>query len=480
MKHRVLTQCISLLLIAFMLLSVVSCGNHEETPSTEGTKPSELLTEENTRFVPDIERKQYDSDFNVVMVGWNTDLYIPNLEAERVQGGIGDAVYERYMMIKDHVGVDMKLADAGSWVEYASNIKRTVATGDDAYQLVMTHVYKGVSELVVNNSLMDMAGLPSIHLDADYWNTTLMDSLRIDGKYLLGHNDFCLSSTHCVVFNKDMMDRYDMQAPYDLVHNRQWTIDKLFEMASVVCSDNGDGKMDWQDTYGMTGWGWIHLISFVTSSGLKIVDANEDGLYHIAYGDNEERMLSVLDKVKQMYHAEYSYMWPAVCPPEETIPFASGRALFQLYSSTGLSKLASEDIRFGVLPYPMYDTMQDSYKSLSWSGVMGVPCIVKNQQMVSDVLELMAYYTAPVTTAYYEVLLGARIAEAPEDAAMLEIIWDSQVSDVGLVFCDSSQAMDNLVYMVPKICSDSKQNFASFMKANQRAAQKGLDKIFKS
>ena len=35
--------------------------------------------------------------------------------------------------------------------------------------------------------------------------------------------------------------------------------------------------------------------------------------------------------------------------------------------------------------------------------------------MVGDVIEMLAWYSEPVNTAFYETLLGSKVADAPED-----------------------------------------------------------------
>jgi hypothetical protein len=140
--------------------------------------------------------------------------------------------------------------------------------------------------------------------------------------------------------------------------------------------------------------------------------------------------------------------------------------------SKSFNDLRSEPVRFGVLPYPLYDEKQENYYSLSWNGVMMVPGSIKNPTMVGEVIELLAYYTAPVKVAYYEDLLGSKLAEAPEDAAMLDIIWDSQVSDIGLI------TECSMLYMTPNLCISGIDTFSSYLKSNTKLANKALDKIF--
>ncbi len=478
MKHTKIIRLASLLLASLMLLAATACANSTgEAETTAGE--TEVITEATTEYVPDIEKTNYDCDFNIVIGGTFNANYIFVEDREENGGQMENTVYDRALKIKDHLGVQLALQDAGSWTEYAAAVARTVQAGDDDYQLVLTPVYQGVTDLITTNSLYNLDELEAINLDAPYWNDGLMDEIAIEGKHLYGYNDFCLSLVNLIVFNKDMMTRYNLTAPYDDVRNMKWTLDKLMSMASNVAVDNGDNVWDANDTYGIAGWGWVPLISFITSSDLQIVSRDEDDNFVIAYENNSEKTINLIDKIYEMYNAEYAHFWKSVPNTGTTISFADGRTLFQFYSSPDLVNLRDEDIKFGVLPYPLYDEQQAEYKTMNWNGLMGVPGSIKNPAMVGEVIELLAYYTAPVKTAYYEDLLGQKIADAPDDAEMLNVIWDTQVTDVGIITCNSSGQMDNLVYMIPKMCENGNTNFASYMKANKKGAQRKLDDVFK-
>ncbi len=473
-----LKRFLALLLIAVMTLSAVACATGTETDETLAPDGTAAETNGETEYVPDIATKNYDCDFNFVASGSSVPrdvIAIDDIEDTKA-GDLETAVYERGLKLKDHLGVTLVYQDAGDWISYAANVSKTVQAGDDAYQMVLTHVYQGVTDLITSNALYDIGELDSVNLDAPYWASDLMEEVKVNDKYLIGYNDFCLSAVKIVVFNKDLMAQYNLTEPYNNVRNMTWTLDKLIEMASTVSADNGDGRWDEKDTYGISGWGWVPLISFVTSSDMQIVSRDETGYFKLAYEDNSEKMINLIDKILGMYQADYSFFWKSTGGVE--LNFASGNTLFQLIDSTALTNYRNEDIRFGVLPYPTWDERQTEYKSLNWNGIFGVPGAIKNKEMVGDVLELMGYYTADVKVAYYEKLLGSKLAEAPEDAEMLDIIWNSQVSDVGLIACNSSKNMDSLVYMIPQMCEAGRNNFASFFRGNSRGAQKGLDTVF--
>lgn len=58
---------------------------------------------------------------------------------------------------------------------------------------------------------------------------------------------------------------------------------------------------------------------------------------------------------------------------------------------------------------------------------------------------------------------------------MLNLIWNTIVSDIGLV---CANAIDSLVYMLPKMCENNNKDYASYMKKNRRA-EKELNKVLK-
>lgn len=451
-------------------------SNTEKETEVESEPESETTAPIEDAYVPAIDKKNYNKDFNITNVYFDKDWLVIDEENVRSGNVLDETVFERCVRIKDHLGVTCVLADAGSWTEYTDKIKRTIQTGEDAYQLVTTHVHQGVTTLAAGeNLLLDLSELPAVNLEASYWNKNVMEQLKIQDRYLLGYNDFLLSNTHCLTFNKDLLATYGLESPYALVRNKTWTLDKLFEMASVAAKENGDGVWDEQDQYGLTGWGWIFLISFLTSSDMTIVDRDPDtGKYSISYEREGIKLQNMIDKIYSMYTADWSYMWPSTY--NTTVDISTGRALFQLYNTTSLSSLATTDIRFGVLPYPLYDTAQEEYKTLNWNGLMCVPASVQDKQMVGEVLELLAYYTAPVKTAYYETQLGTAVINAPEDAEMLDIIWNSQTNDIGLICTDT---MFEIVYMVPLLCEQGNGNvsYSSFYKTYKKSATRSLNKL---
>lgn len=467
-------RALAALLASLFVLSAASCATGDGSDETRDTQATQAVTEADTGYKPNIDTKQYGETFYATGI---IETAVPAVVDETTGDPLSDAVFERGVRIRDHLDVELVWEEQDNWVNYHEGIIRTIQAGDDAYQLITSHVYQGIPAFLSSGGLLDFSRLPSVDLDAPYWSKSFMEELTINDQYLIGYNDFCLSTTNCLTVNKDIAARYNLTVPYDDVRNKTWTLDRLSSMAALVAEDNGDGVWDAGDTYGIAGIGWVDMASFVTASGLKIVDKDEDGVYQVAYESNSEKTLAMLNKLCAMYNHESAFFYPPF-KSNPALEFSAGHSLFHLLETSTLPDMRNLEFRFGVLPLPLYDESQENYRSLSWNGVLFVPTTIRNANMVSDVVELLAYYTTPVKTAYYEDLLGSKLAEAPDDAEMLEIIWGSQAGDVGLIVSNLN-GLGDLVCMVPNLCIDGDTGkYSSTLKSHAKVANKSLDKLF--
>ena len=472
----VTSKILALLLAALMVLPMLAaCGDTGE--NNPDTTVGGAVTEDETEKQPAVAKKDYnDAEFVAI---YCADTFNPGYffieEDERKPGNdMDDKVYERALNVEEYLGVDIIAENGGSFTEYTTPLKNAISAGDDSYQMVMTHVYMEVANLITSNYLRDFQDFESLQLEADYWNYGLMEDLSINDKMFCGYNDFCLTSVNAIVFNKDLMAEYNLTAPYEDVRNKTWTMDKLISLASNVAKDNGDGVWNEKDTYGISGRGWVDTISFTTACDIKIVDRDETGLYQVAYENNSEKTFAALEKVNELYNGDFAYYKG---PQGTQIPFNDGTTMMYTMETYYMTNLRDVTFRFGVLPYPMYNEAQGEYKSLNWNGIMFVPASIKDPEMVGDVLELLAFYTPPVQKAYYEDLLGSKLSDAPEDAEMLDVIWDSVVTDIGMVSANLA-GMDPLLYMFPNLCLDGVQGYSSYVTRNTRSANRALEKLF--
>ena len=473
-------KVLALLLAALMVLPMLAaCGDTGETTDTTGGSQTEATTEKQ----PAVAKKEYDEEFTVIYCAdtFNKGYFFIEEEDRQAGNDMDDKVYERMLNVEEYLGVDIIAENGGTFQEYTVPLKNAISAGDDTYQMVMTHVYMEVANLITSNYFRDFQEFDSMQLDADYWNYSLMDDLSINDKMYCGYNDFCLANCYLIGFNKEMVAEYSSTIGnlYEQVRNKEWTIEKLMEYTSLVSRDNGDGNWDDQDTYGFACHAWVPLVSFQHAADIPIVKEGSDGEFYVSpMVDNAERIVALDELIYAFMNAESTYTWnPFDGKPQ--LNLKSGRVMFEIVNNYSLVSTKEEDVKVGVLPYPKWDKAQAEYKTLSWNGVLGIPTTVKNDEMVGDAIEMLAWYSEPVCTAFYETLLGSKVADAPEDVEMLNIVWAGQVSDMGLVFSSSSANMDRLLYaLAHHVSVAGTPAYATYYKQNQRTAERMLNKMF--
>ena len=473
-------KVLALLLAALMVLPMLAaCGDTGETTDTTGGSQTEATTEKQ----PAVAKKEYDEEFTVIYCAdtFNKGYFFIEEEDRQPGNDMDDKVYERMLQVEEYLGVDIIAENGGTFQEYTTPLKNAISAGDDAYQMVMTHVYMEVANLITSNYFRDFQDFESLQLEEEYWNYGLMDDLSINDKMYCGYNDFCLANCYLIGFNKDMVAEYSSTIGdlYQQVRNKEWTIEKLVEYTSLVSRDNGDGNWDDQDTYGFACHAWVPLVSFQHAADIPIVKEGADGEFYVSpMVDNAERIVALDELIYSFMNAESTYTWnPFDGKPQ--LNLKSGRVMFEIVNNYSLVSTKEEDVKVGVLPYPKWDNAQAEYKTLSWNGVLGIPTTVQNEDLVGDVIEMLAWYSEPVCTAFYETLLGSKVADAPEDVEMLNLVWAGQVSDMGLVFSSSSNQMDCLLYAIPHHVSvEGKPAYATYYKQNQKAAERLLNRMF--
>ncbi len=480
------------LVLAFILPAIVACDDKKDPGEGEGGGGDDGVILK----TPDkLDGTRYDgSTFTIYSL---PDMFTKKFFfADKTTGdGMNDTLYQRQQTIKKLLGVEIvyKEAEASGnlapYQLYGDEVKNAIKSGTEKYQLVGTHTYYSVPDLITTNSLKDFKEFESIDLSKDYWNQSIMDQVEYKGHYYLGYSDYNLATTYVVGFNKTLYNEFESafngNTMYDYVRNNQWTLQKLSEVAAYVYKDEGDPT---KNTYGLSGECWVPFCGFIQSSGETIVAKNTtSGKYELTWYDNttiSSKLNTLVETIKDIRDMKEVHFWlnSAHSAFGDTTPvhLSTGKVFMQFMNTGELIMMKETQIKFGVVPYPMYDTDQaktTGYRSLNWAGFIAVPANVTNTKMISDVLECLAFYSEDVVTYYYEKLLGLKVSEAPDDAAMLDIVWAGVCSDFGLTYgmLDPNNNIDAFVYSVPN-CVMQNSTFAKLNASKRRAAQNVLNK----
>jgi hypothetical protein len=102
--------------------------------------------------------------------------------------------------------------------------------------------------------VLSYGDIPNIDLSRPYWNQGANKALTIKNNQYVALGNFNFASyelSHAMLFNKSMINDFELENPYQLVKDGKWTLAKMEEMMKAVIADlNGDGVMDDKDRYG--------------------------------------------------------------------------------------------------------------------------------------------------------------------------------------------------------------------------------------
>ena len=449
---RAISKLLLLLLTFCILLTAVACKKDDEKQPTNNGDDTTDISDVQLAFP----KTDYKSEFTVLYPEWG--MYKDFFFAKEGQEGetVASEIFNRANLVYDYLGVDvigMPVASAGGTQEIyriAPIVSTAVQAQTDSYQLVLTHTYGSVSTLVGGNYLLDFYDFDNINLEADYWNKQALEELEVQGSAYLALSEYMLADPNAVFFNKQMLQDYEqLESPYKLVEDGRWTYEMMFQMASQVDFDNESLENPLDGTYGFGAMADWQFISFIDSCDVDwIVD--DGGYLALNMGTANERYVNVVDTVTEMIKQDWTYLYSYQEGNDITkkLDITQGKTLFTIDALHSAYGYRESEVKFGILPYPKYDTEQKEYQSFNWSGMMCVPRSVKNQEMVEKTLEALAYFSVETTTvAYYEKLLGARLSEAPEDKAMLDVIFDGIVLNKVINFALEPE-LNSLVYTI--------------------------------
>ncbi len=490
MTKNYMTSVTALLLL---LATVVSCGSAGDDAAvteaqTEGGAVTESVTEDASQRLSDsVENKDFGGKtFDILTAGnWANDwTEIFEFTAEEENGEpINDAVYARNMAIEERFNVDiveinhMGSTGGGGTGAGAKFIEKSVMASDCAYDASLMGAYD-VSTLAYNNYLMDLASeVPHVDLTKPWWDQKANLDLAMRDKMYYTTGDISTidnDCTFCILFNKSLINKYDLENPYQLVHDGKWTIDKFIEMASTLSQDiNGDSKFDENDLYGLCVW-QDSMMGMVNAAGGKFAAVNAAGELELTLNtERNQTMFAKWIELANNHNVAYSLYHSG--DNIETM-FANDQVMFYTRYLCIIKKYRNMDTDFGLMPYPKYDEAQTEYfHTVAPYGCsfMCVPAVVEDVDMTGRVLEAMAcesMYT--VTPAYYDITLEGKTLRDDESSEILDIILGSRVFDLGQFYQIGGYNEE-----IMNLYRNKKTDFVSMVEKREKTAIKKLADI---
>ncbi len=486
MKRKNCTFALAaVLLLASIVISCGDAGNETDDTTAAPGNDSAAVTEstEPTRAMHKVPVDTLDfggEELNLCAFDWQGYQFY--FFAEEENGDVmNDALYNRNLAVEDALNVkvvtEMYPNDIAA---FDADNKKFILAGDDVYDMIFNHCISSIATYASEGYLYNLDNLPHIDMEAEWWNRKQMDILRLGQNTYYAVNDMMIPCPYVVFFNKEMVENYDMENPYQLVYDGKWTLDKFEEMARAAVKDvNGDGKMDANDAWGVSCNEVSKYISFMTGANQFITKTGSDG--HIELAMNTEKTQDLMERFSEMAKSDVIYI-PPTMERADMLTIDTGRLMFQLDAISDAEYLRDFTVEFGFLPYPKYDEAQENYISLDWGGLMAVPGTITNPDLVGAAMELYAWESAnEVIPTYYDTVLQGKLARDDDAIKMMDILFDTVAYEIGGNYFGFSTGFGDLFYALPRCAIESKSaDFASFYKKRETSANKDIEKFYEN
>lgn len=466
---QILKRCICLIIVAFMLISMVSCSG------TKDSDTKEVTTSSKTSYIDTLESRDFGGTEFVIM-GQNSASR-QNFYNEGISGEItNDAMYERDVLTESRLNIELVYDSREKGEEVMQTLLNATSAGDKVADVVICPPSVYMAGLLTQGALADISDFPHLTLESERWNKSVYNDLDLNGHryYTCGPIARMYMYTPIVfVFNQRLISEHKLENPYELVKSGKWTVEKLYNMTKNISADvNNDGKMDYEDFYGAifdasvgnalyTAAG---LNSIIESNGKYILNLDSDSSVDFiqkcgSYLGNRNLYLNDL-------YGNMSY---------GSTMFKPGKVVFMNYSMLGVSKCRDMDDDYGIIPVPKYTEEQTEYLSSCntfLASAVGVPITCENADDTGLVMETMAHYSHErVYPAVYENVLQHRVARDPVAYEMLDVIYENASYDMLTCYLyELSTLLRN------SVCGDE-TSFASMYKRIKRASQAKLDEL---
>ena len=462
MKKRLLFLC-----AAIVALTAVSCGSagesgpasSQETPDSAPQSAGEKESGESGIAdaydipEPDLPDVDYGGAKFIVYTPYTnnesseTSLFPPAkfLFSESLNGEIvNDTVFNRNLSVEQKFNIKFDI------IQNDTDPTELITAGEPMDLVSWSDIQ--LAERVYTGSFLNMYGFPHLSLEAEYWSPSCVKGTIVDDRIYYMPSDLNLdplAHTGFFYFNKRILAENDLENPYDLVRDNQWTLDTFLRMVKQVHGDlNGDGVMDMSDLYGCLHkgqWGDAAFFQFYFGSGQVYTKTDPDAGRVLSL--NPEVAETIIQKLWDVL------MDPTVCMDDLTIEkltdtshwdtpyymlmFVQGQCLFIQDWITSMDYYRSMDDDFGLVPNPKYDPSQKEYYHRVSPNVamFSLPATLEDSEKTGTVLEYWTWLShCTVLPAYYEITIKQKRTRDEDAIEMLDIIRTTQTYEFSEIY----------------------------------------------
>lgn len=436
MKKRLF---VGMLAALTLLMPLASCKKSDNTPD-DTRETFELDTSDGYNYgsldcnKEDFTFLQCDED----TWGMKTAL-VP--AADDTGDEVTDAVYSRNTKLESLYNVTFKCIyrDIYETADYVRTQCYGGVEGVDAAFVTGKYISSLIGEALLN----DISEYQDIQIYESWWGQKIRDDSQFGGSATLyyAQSDISLTAfdlTWCIAVDLDRIESLNMENPYTLVENNEWTTEKLFAMAKDGMMPNPDDSYTYnEDTsciFGLITYNNFALAA-LNGSGCFLTQKDDLGMPTFTgegerFGDVVEKFAIAFSTPGYMKHAnDEGFHYEEI--------FAKKRALFAGIEVKATQKFRSTGMHYGIVPIPMYDTNQTTYySSVTYEApLLVIPKTDAHKDRTGRILDTMAYLSyKDLLPVYYTNNLSYKAIGTIEGSKMLDIIRDTRCFETSLFY----------------------------------------------
>ena len=290
---------------------------------------------------------------------------------------------------------------------------------------------KDAQQLAVIRHMAD-----DLNMDIEGWNKTLFEQTTVRDKngndklYVLDA-DFNVETFRCtwvIHCNLGLYNQNFSESIFDIVRNKEWTVDKMMEMISVVAKDNGDQV--WtpgEDIYGLMTTAH-NAFGLVTSTGIRTVYSDEN--HNISTSVDQilsNNAISAIDKCAELCNMDGVYIGGYTT---NQTAYLAGKTMFMGELMCFVDRISNEatvDLNTTIIPEPLYSSeTQDKYTT--YVNNKGSTFVVSknacggDSKMTADFLNILVYHSHKIVYPAFLTFTGQICCNDENTPEMIDII----------------------------------------------------------
>lgn len=461
-------------LLAIIIFVSLAAGCETGERETE-SDASATVSEAEKQLVPhlgDRDLEDFTLTFFTYGVEGDTDPYeVEQFNTdEQDSEPVNEAFYNRNRKIEEKYNCNIEVMLGGAWLEFPGVVRQLINSGDTSFNML--------SETLINTALYsqeklltNFIGMPNsnLSLESEWWDGGLIEQCSINNRLDFITGDITVTdneATNVILFNKDMVNKNNIEDLYTLVEDKKWTIDKMYELAKSVVEDDGDSLMTvtGNDIWGNIGTAQT-VMSFVNGFGITTATKDTEDIPQIIVKGQEyitayQKAYSYLCDQSVTAMDRYFYEWNDTNIQLVSKMFPEGKSLFTSnYTVGGVNgeDLRNSEVNYGILPYPMLNAEQADYYSPVWvysNGFISMPNTVSpdDYDEITFILEAMSYLGKEmVLDEYYTRTLKRKRLNDEESRAMLDIVFKNRTYDLSVIYSWGDIYYENTYNVLAKV-----------------------------